>query len=87
MKIGALTLFQQMHCNGAPAKTILLAAWHRKQSLTWRWHLSWHPGLSDTVGLYFLRTYRYKPGLNFLAGLNLPLFGSFSLQTQPSMSQ
>lgn len=85
MKIGALTFFQRMHCNGAPSKSILLAALHWKWSLTWRWHLSWSPGLSGRVGPYFMRTYRYKPGLNFCAGVNLPLLGSFNVQTQPNM--
>ena len=85
MKIGALTFFQRMHCNGAPSKSILLAAWHWKWSLTWRWHLSWSPGLSGRVGPYFMRMYRYKPGLNFCAGVNLPLLGSFNVQTQPNM--
>ena len=85
MKIGALTFFQRMHCNGTPSRSILLAAWHWKWSLTWRLHLSWSPGLSGRAGLYFMRTYRYKPWLIFHAGLNLPVIGSFSVQTQPNM--
>lgn len=87
MKIGALTLFKRMHSNGARSKTILVAAWHWKWSLTWRWHLSWQPGLSGKIGPYFMRVYRGSPGLNFHAGLNLPLLGSLSLQTQPNMRE
>lgn len=85
MKIGPLTLFQRMHANGKPCRSVLIAALHWGWSLTWRWHLSWHPGLSGKVGPYFMRTYRYSPGLNFHAGLNLPVIGSFSIQTQPNM--
>lgn len=85
MKIKALTLFQRMRCNGAPSKSILLAAWHWKWSLTWRWHLSWSPGLSGRADLYFMRVYRHQPGFNFHCGANLPVLGSFSVQTQPNM--
>ena len=85
MKIGALVLFERMSCNGTPSKGILLAAWHRKSPLAWRVHLSWNPGLSGKVGPYFMRTHRYCSGLNFNAGLNLPLLGSCNVQTQPNM--
>lgn len=85
MKIGALTFFQRMHANGKPSQSVLIAALHWRWSLTWRWHLSWHPGLFGKVGPYFMRTYRYSPGINFHAGINLPVFGSVSIQTQPNM--
>lgn len=85
MKIKALTLFHRMHCNGTPSKSILLAAWHWKWSLTWRWHLSWSPWLAGQTGFYFMRVYRHQPGINFHCGASLPLLGSFSIQTQPNM--
>ncbi len=84
MEIGALTLFKRMHSNGTPGKTILVAAWHWELSLTWRWHMSWHPGLAGRMGLYFMRVHRGQ-GFNFHAGANLPLLGSLSIQTQPNM--
>ncbi len=85
MKLGHMTLLQRMHCNGKPSDSVILASWHWKWSLTWRWVLAWRPGLSGRVGLYFMRVYRGSPGLNFHAGINLPLLGSFSIQTQPNM--
>ena len=85
MNIGPLTLFERMHSNGKRAATVLIAAWHWKWSLTWRWHLSWRPGMSGSFGPYFIRTYRYVPGINFHAEINLPVFGSVSIQTQPNM--
>ena len=85
MRLGPLTLFERMHSNGTPTKSILIASLHWPWSLTWRFHCSWHPGLSGSIGPYFMRTYRYAPGLNFHAGLNLPVVGSFSIQTQPNM--
>lgn len=85
MKIGALTLLKRVHCNGVPTNGVLIAAWHWPWSITWRWHFSWSPGIAGRAGPYFMRTCRYRPGLNFHAGLNLPLIGSFSMQTQPNM--
>lgn len=85
MKIGPLTLFQRMHSNGKRSATVLVASWHWKWSLTWRWHLSWSPGMSGSFGPYFIRTYTYAPGINFHAGINLPIVGSVSIQTQPNM--
>ncbi len=85
MKLGPLTLWKRMNANGKPCSSVLLAAWHWKWSLTWRWHLSWSPGLAGRAGLYFMRVYRHAPGVNFHCGANLPLLGSFSLQTQPNM--
>ncbi len=84
MKIGALVLFERIGSNGTLSKVVLLAAWHSKSSLTWRVSVCWNPNLSGKVGPYFMRTHRYDPGLNFNAGLNLPLLGSFNVQTQPN---
>jgi hypothetical protein len=85
MKIGALSFLERMHCNGKPSSSILIAALHWKWSLTWRWHFSWHPGLSGKIGPYFMRVHKHSPGFNFHAGLNLPVMGAFSIQTQPNM--
>ena len=86
MKIGPLKLFERMHCNGQPSKTILIASWHWKWSITWRFHISWTPRLEGRVGFYFSRVYKHQPGLNFHTGFNIPVLGSFSIQTQPNMS-
>lgn len=80
-----LIVLQRMHCNGVPGRTWLIAAWHWKWSLTWRWMFCWSPVVFGRLGWYFFRTYKYLPGLNFHCGLNLPLIGSFSMQTQPNM--
>ena len=85
MMIGPLTLFKRMHCNGKPSRSVLIAALHWRWSLTWRWHFSWTPELSGSIGPYFMRVYRHSPGFNFHAGLNLPVIGAFSIQTQPNM--
>lgn len=85
MDVGPMTVFQRMHCNGERTDSFLLASWHWKWSLTWRFILTWRPGLSGKVGPYFMRVYRYSPGFNFHAGINMPLLGSVSIQTQPNM--
>jgi len=85
MKTKQLTLIERQHCNGTPCSSYTLAAWHWKWSLTWRWNVTWTPQHAGKIGLYFMRTHRYGTGLNFLAGLNLPLVGSLSVQTQPNM--
>ena len=85
MKIGPLTLFQRMPSNGRRSAPVLVASWHWKWSLPWRWHMSWSPGMSGSFGPYLIRTYTYEPGINFHAGINLPIVGSVSIQTQPNM--
>ena len=85
MKIGPLTLFERMHANGTPIRSWLIAALHWEWSITWRWSFTWSYGLSGRVGPYFMRVYRGSPGMNFHAGINLPMVGSFSVQTQPNM--
>lgn len=85
MKIGNLTLFERMHANGTPSSTVLLAAWHWKWSVTWRWHLSWTAINSGKKGFHFMRVYKGSKGINFHCGANLPWVGSFSLVTQPNM--
>jgi hypothetical protein len=81
-----LTIFQRQHCNGVPCSSYLLAAWHWKWSLTWRWILSWSKWYAPPgrQGFTFMRTHRGR-GFNFTTGLNLPLIGHFSFQTQPNM--
>ena len=86
MNIGPLSLFKRMHSNGKPSASVLIAALHWKWSLTWRWHLSWSPHHAGRTGPYFMRVYRHQPGFNFHAGLNLPVVGSLSLETQPNMA-
>lgn len=85
MKLGPLTLFQRMHSNGTPIRSWVIASLHWNWSITWRWTFTWRPGLSGRGGPYVMRVYRGSPGLNFHAGINLPVVGSFSVQTQPNM--
>lgn len=84
MKTKQLTMFSRQHCNGVPCNSYTLAAWHWKWSLTWRWIATWTPQRAGRIGPYFMRVYRGR-GFNFYCGLNLPLIGSFSIQTQPNM--
>ena len=88
MKIGTLTLFKRMHSNGKPAKSILVAAWHWKWSLTWSWVLNWHPDWKYGKSLYFIRLngYRYQ-GLYFHTGIKIPFIGHLSFQNQPTMQK
>ncbi len=41
--------------------------------------------MSGSFGPYFIRTYKYMPGINFHAGINLPLVGSVRIEMQPNM--
>ncbi len=87
MNIGPLTLFNRMHSNGTPIKSITVAAWHWRWrwSITWRWALWWYPvqprGWFPPHG-YFRRTYR---GEGFDAGVYLPWLGALHLHVRPNM--
>lgn len=41
MKIKNLVLFKRMHSNGVPINMFLIAGWHWKNSITWRWALTY----------------------------------------------
>ena len=85
MRIGPLTLFVREHSNGTPLHSFLLAALHWRWSLTWRWSVSWSPPNKHVrQGPYFIRT-RRGMGINFIAGLNMPIFGCLHISTQPNM--
>lgn len=79
-----LSFFKRSHCNGTPIRSWLLAAYHHPRSLTWRWGIWYSMRKAGKTGVYFMRVYRSQ-GFNFHAGINLPLFGSVSMQTQPHM--
>jgi len=83
--MNGLTLFKQMHSNGTLIDSYVLLAWHNPKSLTWRFSLTYSRVKSGRSGIYFFKTHRYAKGLNFHAGINLPLIGSLTLQTQPNM--
>lgn len=85
MRIGALCLFKRQHCNGKPSNSWIIASWHWKWSLTWRWVITYTKKHSGNVGFYFRRVYKYSKGLNFHCGFNLPIIGSVNIQTQPNM--
>lgn len=79
-----LTIFKRMHSNGTPINSFVVAAWHWKWSLTWRWSITYSRRKAGETGFYFMRVYRGQ-GFNFHSGLNLPFFGSISMNTQPNM--
>lgn len=89
MKIGALTFLQRMHDNyGQKSRTLIIAAWHWKWSVTWSFILSYDHANKhkDKYGSRFKawRVHRQK-GFYFHAGLRLPFCGLISLQTQPTL--
>lgn len=79
-----LSFFKRKHSNGTPIMAWTLAAYHHPNSITWRWAIWYSARKSGRTGLYFMRVYRGY-GFNFHAGINLPLLGSVSMQTQPHM--
>lgn len=84
MNIKGLTLFERMHANGTPINSFVIASWHNPKSITWRWSICYSMRKAGQTGAYFMRVYKGQ-GFNFHAGINLPLVGSMSVQTQPSM--
>ncbi len=75
---GQLRVFQRQHSNGTPCNSFVLASWHWKWSLTWRWVFVWSqwyrpPGRQ---GFSSHRNHIGR-GFNFMAVLNLPLIGHF----------
>lgn len=81
MKIKALTLFAPMHSNGEPIPGRVLAAWHWKKSITWRWSLHWMPRAKGMpLGLHRWGNAQHP---HFL--LRLPLLGELMFAMQPNM--
>jgi len=62
---------------------VTIAAWKWKWSLTQRWTLFWTPRATKAK-VYFLRTYRYRSGYNFIGGISLPLLGTVQLDLEPN---
>ena len=83
--MNGLTLFKRMHSNGTPIDSWVLLSWHHPKSLTWRFGLTYSGVKSGRSGVYFFKTHKYAKGLNFHSVINLPLFGSLTLETQPHM--
>lgn len=61
-----------------------LISYHHPHSITWRFYVNYTVRQSGRTGPYFMRIYCGQ-GFNFMAGINLPLFGSLSMKTQPHM--
>ena len=78
------SFFKRQHSNGTPIRSWTIAAYHHPQSITWRWVVSYSTRKAGRTGVYAMRVYRYA-GFNFHAGINLPVLGSISIQTQPHM--
>jgi len=83
-KANGLTFFTRMHANGTPIDSWNLASYHHPNSITWRWVICYSRRKAGRTGAYFMRVYR-RQGFNFHAGINLPIIGSLSVQTQPHM--
>lgn len=89
MKIGALTLFKRMRDNDEKkSRSVLIAVWHWKWSLTWSWLVTWdytnkHKPRYKSRFMFF-RTYRDR-GFYFQAGVRPPLIGLIHISTQPTM--
>lgn len=81
MKIGALTLFGPIHSNHEPLRGRVLAAWHLKKSITWRWGLNWMPRAKQMPLGFFRWGNAEHP--HFL--LRLPLLGEISFAMQPNL--
>lgn len=82
-KTNGFSFFTRMHANGTPIASWVVASYHHPDSITWRWPIR-YSRRAGKPGVYFTRVYRYQ-GFNFHAGINLPLLGSLSVQTQPHM--
>ena len=81
--MSSLSFFRRQHSNGKPVDSWILASYHHPDSITWRWHIG-YSRVAGKSGVYFQRVYR-RQGFNFHAGINVPLLGSLSIQTQPHM--
>jgi hypothetical protein len=53
MKFGPLTIIERGHCGGEPARHWVVAAWHWRWSITWRWLIWWIPSWRFWQGWYF----------------------------------
>jgi len=80
MKIGALALFEPMQANGDRIPGRVLAVWHWRRSITWRWVLDWTP---RAKGMPFgLHRWGNAQHPNVL--LRLPLLGEIHFAAQPN---
>ena len=88
MRIGPLTLWQRMHCNGTPIDSVNVASLHWPWSLTWRWGVTKSPYYPPpgTQGWSIQRVYRGQ-GFNFHVCFNRRWSGHWSLQMQPNMKR
>ena len=88
MKIGPLNLFNRMRGNDGSRSGVMVASFHWRESITWRWALHWR----DTnklipYGCASTRTYKSAPGWNGSLTLNLPALGYLSRTLQPNKFQ
>lgn len=73
--------------NGDVSKTINILAYHPAWSLTWSFIISHTSPHCGRAGFYFLRTSKGKKrkSIFFHAGVNVPIIGNISINTQPTM--
>jgi len=80
MTIGPLKFLARMHCNGEPLKDWLIASWHPRASLTWRWTLQWSPYRPYNDSFWY-----FKKNGGAAAGFRLPIIGNLSFESQEFM--
>lgn len=81
MKIGPLTLFSPMHSNHDPIPGRVLAAWHWRDSITWRWGINWMPRAKGMPLGFFRWGNAAHPHLL----IRLPVLGELSFAMQPNL--
>ena len=83
MNIGPLSLLQRGHSNGEPARHWVVAAWHWRWSITWRWLLWWMPHSATTRPWPIAWHFGKNGGGHF--DLGLPIVGHLYLAWQRNM--
>lgn len=53
MQIGPLTIMKRGFSNAGPSQGWVIAAWHWRRSITWRWVLWWFPSWKFWEGFIF----------------------------------
>jgi hypothetical protein len=83
--LGPLGIGGWVHCNGESTyRTVGLASWHNRRSITWRWLLWWDVPWKGKLPLR-PRFYRQHHNDSGVAAVTLPLLGTLSYHWQRPM--
>ena len=63
---GQLTLFKRGTCNTDKASHYVIAAWHNKKSITWRWLLWWWPFHTHNLKTRLMGTFLFQKQDNLI---------------------